>query len=126
MGSTGTAEAPAVRLHFVGQAPQKRSLAGDASCLLPTMVARLARQPCPMRSKYTCQMWLRIWRKTAKKCTKLAVIHQSGTKFGQWDCFSDVLARPFILRGCNIAEFCKQQPIQNSAPNARRLPQKPA
>ena len=30
-----------------------------------------------------------------------------------------------ILRGCNIAPLCKQQPIQNSAPNGRRLPEKP-
>ena len=40
---------------FVGQAPQKRSLAGAASCLLHNMVAPLAKKACQMGSKYTCQ-----------------------------------------------------------------------
>ena len=31
---------------FVGQAPQKRSLAGAASCLLHNMVAPLAKKAC--------------------------------------------------------------------------------
>ena len=31
---------------------------------------------------------------------------------------------PVILKGCNKAQFGKQQPIQNSAPNVRRLPKK--
>ena len=30
-----------------------------------------------------------------------------------------------ILRGCNMAQICIQQPLQNSASNVRRLPQKP-
>ena len=33
--------------------------------------------------------------------------------------------KPIILRGCNMAQFCKQQPLQNSAPNVRTLPEKP-
>ena len=37
---------------FVGQAPQKRSLAGAASCLLHNMVAPLAEKVCQMGSKY--------------------------------------------------------------------------
>ena len=56
---------------FVGQAPQKRSLAGAASCSLPNMVAPLAEKACQMGSKYTCQIWRKIWQKTAKKCTKI-------------------------------------------------------
>ena len=56
---------------FLGQAPQKRSLAGAASCLLPTMVAPSAKQACHMGSKYTCQIWHKIWRKTAKKTHKI-------------------------------------------------------
>ena len=50
----------------VGQAPQKRSLAGAASCLLPNMVAPLAEKACQMVSKYTCQIGQKIWQKTAK------------------------------------------------------------
>ena len=37
-----------------GQAPPKRSVAGSASCLLPTMVAQLAKKGCRMSSNYTC------------------------------------------------------------------------
>ena len=68
---------------FVGQAPQKRSLAGPASCLLLTLAARLAKKGCRMGSKYACQIWHKIWQKSAKKCTKLAVNHQDGINFGQ-------------------------------------------
>ena len=68
---------------FVGQAPQKRSLASAASCLLPNMVAPLAEKPCQMGSKYTCQIWRKKWQKTAKKSAKLTVNHQNGTRFGQ-------------------------------------------
>ena len=68
---------------FVGQAPQKWSLAGAASCLLPNMVAPLAEIACQMGSKYTCQMWRKIWQNTAQKCTKLTVNHQNSTRFGQ-------------------------------------------
>ena len=32
---------------------------------------------------------------------------------------------PVILMGRNMAESCKQQPLQNSAPNVRTLPEKP-
>ena len=53
---------------FVGQAPQKRSLAGAASCLLPNMVAPLAEKACQMGSKYTCQ----IRQKNGKKLPKNA------------------------------------------------------
>ena len=68
---------------FVGQGPQKRSLAGAASCVLPNMVAPLAEKACQIGSKYTCQIWRKIWQKTAKKRTKLTVNHQNGTRFGQ-------------------------------------------
>ena len=61
------------------QAPQKRSLAGAASCLLHNMVALLAEKGCQMGSKYTCQ----IWQKTAKKRTKFTVNRQNGTRLGQ-------------------------------------------
>ena len=30
-----------------------------------------------------------------------------------------------ISRGFNMAQFCKQQPVQNSAPNVLGLPEKP-
>ena len=53
---------------FVGQAPQKRSLAGAASCLLHNMGALLAEKACQMGSKYTCQ----IWRKNGRKLPKNA------------------------------------------------------
>ena len=56
---------------FVGQAPQKRSLAGAASCLLPNMVAPWAVKACKMGSKYTCQIWRKIWQKTAEKAHKI-------------------------------------------------------
>ena len=68
---------------FVGQAPQKRSLAGAAFCLLHNMVAPSAEKACQMGSKYTCQIWRKIWQKTAKKCSKLTVNHPNGTRFGQ-------------------------------------------
>ena len=68
---------------FVGQAPQKRTLAGAASCLLHNMVAPLAKKACQMISKYTCQIWRKIWQKAAKKHTKLTVNHRNGTRFGQ-------------------------------------------
>ena len=51
---------------FVGQAPQKRSQAGAASCLLQNMVAPLAKKACQMGSKYTCQTWRKIWQKLPK------------------------------------------------------------
>ena len=50
---------------FVGQAPQKCSLAGAASCLLHKMVPSLAEKVCQMGSKYTCQIWQKKWQKTA-------------------------------------------------------------
>ena len=68
---------------FVGQAPQKRSLAGAASCLLHNMVALLAEKACQMGSKYTCQIWRKKWQKTAKKCVKLTVNHRNRTGCGQ-------------------------------------------
>ena len=68
---------------FVGQAPQKRSLPGVASCLFPNMVALLAEKACQRGSKYTCQIWRKKGQKTAKKRTKLTVNHQNGTRFGQ-------------------------------------------
>ena len=68
---------------FVGQAPQKRSLAVAASCLLHNMVALLAEKACQVGSRYTCQIWRKKWQKTAKKRTKLTVNHGDGTRFGQ-------------------------------------------
>ena len=68
---------------FVGQAPQKRSLAGAASCLLHNMVAPLAKKACHMGSKYTCQIRRKKWQKTAKKRVKMTGNHQNRTRFGQ-------------------------------------------
>ena len=68
---------------FVGQAPQERSLAGAASCLLHNMVALLAEKACQMGSKYTCQIWRKKWQKSAKKRTKWSINHQNGTRCGQ-------------------------------------------
>ena len=68
---------------FAGQAPQKRSLAGAASCLLHNMVAPLAEKACHMGTKYTYQIWRNKWQKTAKKGTKLTVNQQRSTRFGQ-------------------------------------------
>ena len=65
---------------FVGQAPQKRSLAGAASCLLPTMVAPWAKKACEMGSKYTCQIWQKYGKNMAKKCQKM---HQIGRKLSK-------------------------------------------
>ena len=56
---------------FVGQAPQKRSLAGAASCLLPNMVAPWAVKACKMGIKYTCQIRGKEGQKTAKKTHKI-------------------------------------------------------
>ena len=53
---------------FVGRAPQKRSLAGAASCLLPNMLAPSVEKACQMGSKYTFQ----VWRKYGKKLPKNA------------------------------------------------------
>ena len=39
--------------------------------------------------------------------------------------FLTLWPEPVILRGCNIAHFFNQKPNQNSAPNVRRLPEKP-
>ena len=64
---------------FVGQAPQKRSLAGAASCLLPNMVAPFAEKACQMGSKYTCQILRNIWQKTAQNRSKLTINHETGT-----------------------------------------------
>ena len=52
---------------FVGQAPQKRSRAGAASCLLHNMVALLEEKACQMGSKYTCQIWQKNGKKLPKK-----------------------------------------------------------
>ena len=110
---------------FVGQAPQKRSLAGAASCLLPTMVAPLAKKLCEMGSKYTCQVWQKYGQKMPKK-HKIA--RTSSRRHQFWPTglfFLTFWPEPVTLRGPNIAHFRKQEPIQNSAPNVRRLPEKP-
>ena len=62
---------------FVGQAPQKRSLAGAASSLLPNMAAALAEKTCQMGSKYTCQIWRK---KLAKNCQKTHKIDRKSSK----------------------------------------------
>ena len=55
---------------FVGQAPQKRSLAGAASCLLHNMVAPLAEKVyMPNMAK-----------KMAKNCLKTHKIHRKSSK----------------------------------------------
>ena len=66
---------------FVGQAPQKRSLAGAASCLLP-----LAQYGCPVGRKGLPdgqQVYMpNMAKKMAKNCLKthkIAVNHQKGT-----------------------------------------------
>ena len=84
---------------FVDQAPQKRSLAGAASCLLHSMVAPLAEKACQMGSKYTCQIWRKKWQKTAKKRKKLTINHRNRTRCGHSGCFSDVLARVGHFKG---------------------------
>ena len=88
------------------------------------MVAPLAKRPCQMGSKYTCQTC-----HMAKKCQKM---HQIGGKSPNrhqvWPkriVFLMFWPKAVILRGCNIAQFRKQQPVQNSAPNVRRMPEKP-
>ena len=60
----------------------------------------LARYACPMGQKALSdgqQVYMpnmaKIWQKTAKKCTKLAVNHQNMTNFSQGECFSDVWAQ---------------------------------
>ena len=62
---------------FVGQAPQKRSLAGAASFLLRNMVALLAEKDCQMGSKYTCQIWQK---KMAENCQKTLKIDPKSSK----------------------------------------------
>ena len=68
---------------FVGQAPQKRSLAGAGSCLLHNMVAPLAEKVCQMGSKYTCQIWQNRMAENCQKRTELTVNERNGTRFGQ-------------------------------------------
>ena len=65
----------------------------------------------------------------AKKCQKM---HQTGGESSKWHqvwpkgiVFLMFWPEPVILRGRNTAQFRKQQPVQNSAPNVRRLPEKP-
>ena len=41
----------------------------------------------------------KIWQKTAKKCTKLAVNHQNVTNFSQRVCFSDISAQANHFKG---------------------------
>ena len=62
---------------FVGQAPQKRSLAGAASCLLHKMVAPLAKKGCQTGSKYTCQIWRK---KMAENCQKTHKIDRKASE----------------------------------------------
>ena len=66
----------------------------------------LARYGCPMGQKALSdgqQVYMpnmaKIWQKTAKKCTKLAVNHQNITNFSQQVCFFDVLAQINHFKG---------------------------
>ena len=66
----------------------------------------LARYGCPMGQKALSdgqQVYMpnmaKIWQKTAKECTKLAVNHQNMTNFSQRECFSDVWARDSHFEG---------------------------
>ena len=66
----------------------------------------LARYGCPMGQKALSdgqQVYMpnmaKIWQKTAKKCTKLTVNHQSVTIFGPRECFSVVLAQASHFEG---------------------------
>ena len=57
---------------FVGQAPQKRSLAGAASCLLHNRVAPLARWAASIHAKYG--------EKNGKKLPKIKKNHHKSFK----------------------------------------------
>ena len=110
---------------FGGQAPQKQSLAGAASCLLPTMVAQLAKNICEMGRKHTCQIWQRYGKKLPKNAQNWPYIIKAAQILANGILFLTFWPQPVVLRGRNTAQFRKQQPIQNSAPNVRRLPEKP-
>ena len=78
-----TAQAPAARLRFCGPSPTKTEPSGF--CLM-----LVAHYGCPMGQKALSdgqQVYMpnmaKLWQKTAKKCTKLAVNHPNGTIFGQ-------------------------------------------
>ena len=66
----------------------------------------LTRYGCPMGQKALSdgqQVYMpnmaKIWQKTAKKCTKLAVNHQNITNFSQRVCFSDISAQANHFKG---------------------------
>ena len=66
----------------------------------------LARYGCPMGQKALSdaqQVYMpnmaKIWQKTAKKCTKLAVNDRNITNFSQSEYFSDVSAQASHLKG---------------------------
>ena len=68
----------------------------------------LARYGCPIGQKALSdgqQVYMpnmaKLWQKTAKKCTKLAVNHQNGTNFGQQGVLLTFWHELVILRGCN-------------------------
>ena len=77
-----TAQAPAARLRFCGPSPTKTEPSGF--CLM-----LVAHYGCPMGQKALSdgqQVYMpnmaKLWQKTAKKCTKLAVNHPNHTIFG--------------------------------------------
>ena len=102
-----TAQAPAARLRFCGPSPTKTEPSGF--CLM-----LLANYGCPIGEKALSdgqQVYIpnvaKIWQETAKKCTKVAVNHQSGTNFSQRESFSIALARASHFEGLQHNPFCE-------------------
>ena len=88
---------------FVGQAPQKRSLAGAASCLLHNIVAPLAKKACQMGSKYTCQIWRKKWQKNCQKTHKIdCKSSKTAPDLANEVAFLTFWPEPVILRGYNM------------------------
>ena len=90
----------------------------------------LAHYACPMGQKALSdgqQVYMpnmaKIWQKTAEKCTKLTVNHQSSTNFGQRECFSDVLARAGHFEGlqyCLILQAAASTKFSPKCPETAR------
>ena len=118
-GNTGsTAPAPAARLRFCGPSPTKAEPSGF--CLM-----LLAHYGCPIGEKALSdgqQVYMpnmaKMWQKTAKKCTELAVNHQNGTNFSQQECFSVVLARAGHFEGL------QPSPVSQAAASTKFSPKR--
>ena len=89
------------------------------------MVAPWVKKPCRMGSKYTCQIWQNYGKKIPKNARSWPYIIKTAPILADGSVFLKFWHQLVILKGCNMAEFCKQQPVQNSAPNVRKLPGKP-